>query len=60
LIFALIVYVNLFSEYGVYSHPIVDPVAAVVFLVLTLFFGTLPIRRWRAARRERGAKVSEH
>ena len=34
------------------SHSVVDPVAAVVFLVLALFLGTLPIRRWRTARRD--------
>lgn len=50
LVFAFLVYVNLFGEYGVYHHPIVVGVAAVVFLVLTLFLGTLPIRRWRDAR----------
>lgn len=52
LLFAFLVYANLFSEYGVYSHPVVDRVAAVVFLLLALFLGTLPIRRWRAERRE--------
>lgn len=52
LLFAFIVYANLFSEYGVYSHPVVDPLAAVVFLILALYLGTLPIRRWRAERHE--------
>ena len=52
LLFAFLVYANLFSEYGVYSHPAVDPLAAVAFLFLALHLGTLPIRRWRAERRE--------
>lgn len=52
LIFAFIVYANLFGEYGVYQQPVVVLVAAVVFLVLALFLGTLPIRRWRAEQRE--------
>lgn len=51
LLFAFLVYANLFSEYGVYSHPVVDPFAAAVLLLLALFLGTLPVRRWRAARR---------
>ena len=51
LLFAFLVYANLFSEYGVYSHPIVDPLAAAVLLLVALFLGTLPVRRWRAARR---------
>lgn len=51
LLFAFLVYANLFSEYGVYSHPVVDPLAAVVLLLLALFLGTLPVRRWRATRR---------
>ena len=33
-LFAFVVYANLFSEYGIYSHPVVDPLAAVVFLLL--------------------------
>jgi hypothetical protein len=52
LLFAFLVYANLFSEYGVYSHPVVDPLAAVAFLFLALYLGTLPIRRWHAERRE--------
>jgi hypothetical protein len=51
LFFAFLVWANLFSEYGVYSHPVVDPLAAAAFLLLALFLGTLPVRRWRAARR---------
>jgi hypothetical protein len=56
LLFAFLVYANLFSEYGLYSHPVVDPLAAVAFLLLALFLGTLPIRRWRAERREAAEK----
>jgi hypothetical protein len=52
LVFAFLVYANLFGEYGVYHRPVVVRVAAVVFLVLALGLGTLPIRRWRAAQRE--------
>jgi hypothetical protein len=52
LLLAFLVYANLFSEYGVYSHPVVDPLAAVAFLSLALYLGTLPIRRWRAEQRE--------
>jgi hypothetical protein len=48
LLFAFLVYANLFSEYGVYgSQPVVDGIAVVVFLLLALFLGTLPVRRWR-------------
>ena len=41
-----------FGEYGVYHSPVVVRVAGIVFLVLALFLGTLPIRRWRAEQRE--------
>jgi hypothetical protein len=52
LLFAFLMYANLFSDYGVYSHPVVDSVAAVVFLLLALFIGTwLPVSRWRSERR---------
>jgi hypothetical protein len=52
LLVAFFVYANLFSEYGVYgSHPVVDGIAAVVFLLLALILGTLPVRRWRRERR---------
>lgn len=51
LLLAILVYANLFSEYGVYSHPVLDPLAAVVFFLVALYIGTwVPIRRWRAAR----------
>jgi predicted transporter len=53
LLLAFLVYANLFSEYGVYdSHPVADGIAAVVFLLLALFLGTLPVRRWRRERRD--------
>jgi hypothetical protein len=49
LFFAFIVYANLFGEYGVYSHPAVDSLAAVVFLAAALYIGTwIPLRRWRS------------
>ena len=52
LFFAFVVYAGLFSEYGAYGgHPIVDGVAAVLFLLFALFVGTLPIRQWYAERR---------
>ena len=58
LFFAFIVYVNLFSEYGKYSHPALDPIAAGVFLVVSLLLGTwLPVRRWRS---ERGSREGGH
>ena len=48
LVFAFIVWANLFSEYGSYNDPVVSSVAALVFLTLALILGTaLPIRRWR-------------
>lgn len=50
LLFAFVVYANAFSEYGVYTHPVVDPLAAIAFLLLALFLGTFPIRRWRNRR----------
>lgn len=51
LFFTLLVYANLFSEYGAYSHPVVDPIAAVLFLVMALYLGTwVPVRQWRAGR----------
>jgi hypothetical protein len=51
LCFVFIVYANLFSEYGAYSHPAVDPVAAVLFFVAALYIGTwIPVRRWQAGR----------
>jgi hypothetical protein len=57
LLFAFLVYANLFSEYGVYGgQPVVDGIAAVVFLLLALFLGTLPVRRWRSERRDVAAK----
>ena len=37
LFLAFIVYANLFSEYGAFSHQAVDPVAAVVFLAAALY-----------------------
>jgi hypothetical protein len=47
---ALVLFANLFSEYGVYSNRFVDPVAAVAFFVAAIWFGTwLPVRRWRAS-----------
>jgi hypothetical protein len=55
LLFVFIIYANLFSEYGIYSNPVVDPIAAVVFLLIALFLGTwLPVRRWRSKRAESG------
>ncbi|PYV10754.1 MAG: hypothetical protein DMG07_20505 [Acidobacteria bacterium] len=52
LFFALVVYGNLFSEYGIYSNRFVDPVAAVVLLTLALWLGTwLPVRKWVARHR---------
>jgi hypothetical protein len=55
LFFAFIVYANLFSEYGIYSHPVVDPIAALLFLLLALFLGTwLPVRRWRSGHPKSG------
>lgn len=55
LLVAFNVYANLFSEYGIYSHPVVDPIAALVFLLLALFLGTwLPVRRWRSERPKSG------
>ena len=60
LFFALIVYANLFSEYGAYSHPVVDPIAAAAFLVAAIYIGTwMPIRRWRAARHASGDRVHD-
>lgn len=57
LLFAFLVYANLFSEYGVFdTHSVVDGIAAVVFLLLALFLGTLPVRRWRAERRDEAEK----
>jgi hypothetical protein len=48
LAFAFIVWANLFSEYGRYRRPVVEPITAVVFLALAIVLGTwLPIRRWR-------------
>jgi hypothetical protein len=45
---ALVVYANLFSEYGIYTNRFVDPVAAVFFLLIPLWLGTwLPVRNWR-------------
>jgi hypothetical protein len=54
LLFAFLIYANLFSDYGIHSHPVVDPIAALAFLVLALFLGTwLPVRRWRSERQDR-------
>ena len=54
LLLMLVVYANLFSEYGVYSNRFVDPVVAIVFVLFALWLGTwLPLRQWRAARRVR-------
>jgi hypothetical protein len=56
LVFAFLIWANLFSEYGVLgTQRILDATAAVVLLLLALFFGTLPIRRWHARRREVGS-----
>jgi uncharacterized membrane protein YhaH (DUF805 family) len=55
LLFVFIIYANLFSEYGIYSDPVVDSIAALVFLLIALFLGTwLPMRRWRSKRAETG------
>ena len=52
LLFAFIVYANLFGEYGRYPHPALAPPVAVVFLVAALYVGTVvPLQRWRAAGR---------
>ena len=51
LFFAFLLYVNLFSEYGVYHNEILGALAAIDFLVLAVWVGTvLPIREWRARR----------
>jgi hypothetical protein len=49
---ALVLFASFFSEYGVYGgHPVIDSTAAIVFLLLALYFGSwLPLRQWRAAR----------
>jgi hypothetical protein len=53
LAFAFLVWVNLFSEYGIYAHPVVGPITALMFLGIALFLGTwLPVRRWRAERQD--------
>ena len=63
LFFAFLVYASLFSEYGAYSHPLVDPVAAVLFFIVALYIGTwVPVRRWRVERRidDEGGHADRH
>jgi hypothetical protein len=46
LFLAFVLFANLFSEYGSYGNPVVDPLAAVVFFVGAVWIGTwLPVRR---------------
>ena len=48
----VLVYPNLFSEYGALdTQPVVDGIAAVMLLLFAVFLGTLPARRWHAQRR---------
>jgi hypothetical protein len=58
LFIALILYTGLFSEYGLYGgHPVIDSAAAVVFLLLAVYFGSwLPVRDWRAGRHDADAE----
>jgi hypothetical protein len=51
--FAFLTWVNLFSEYGIYSDPLVGSVTALICVAIALCLGTwLPIRRWRAEQRD--------
>lgn len=56
LVLAFIVWANLFSEYGTYTDPRTSNVAALVFLVVAVYVGTIvPMRRWRVwNRHEKG------
>jgi hypothetical protein len=54
LLFTLLVYANLFGEYGLYHQPVLEVVAGVVFLAFAVTAGTaIPVRRWRRGQRSR-------
>jgi hypothetical protein len=49
LVFVIVVYANLFGQYGIYHQPMVDVVAAVVGHAFAAVAGTvIPLRRWRS------------
>jgi hypothetical protein len=56
LVFALLVWANLFGEYGRYRDTTASMAALIVALSFALVTGTIiPWRRWRAADRARQA-----
>jgi hypothetical protein len=60
LFFALVVYANLFGEYGIYHQPVVDVVAGVIFLAFALTAGTvIPLREWWRQRHPLGDERTE-
>ncbi len=57
-VFALVIWANLFGEYGRYPDPVASGFALIVTLIFALVAGTIvPWWRWRAADREMRANA---
>jgi hypothetical protein len=57
---ALILFANLFAEYGRFNNRFVNPVAAIAFLAAALWLGTwIPVRSWiRSGREQNGDEAT--